>query len=98
MSLVRGGSNSFNAPLDLPRRRLALPIYLPTGTEPATFEVHLAQQPEKPILTTSGSAILRDHITVLEVKLDLTGLTPGSYLLAIREKDWDWNYYRVIVR
>ena len=98
MSLVRGGSTSSGPPLELPRRRLALAIYLPTGTEPGAFEVHLAQQPEKPILMTSGSAILRDHITVLEVKLDLTVLAPGSYLLAIREKDWDWNYYRVTVR
>ena len=98
MSLVRGGSTSSDAAPDLPRRRLALSIYLPTGTEPGAFEVRLAQQPERPILTTSGPAVLRDQITVLEVKLDLTGLAPGSYLLAIRETNWDWNYYRAIVR
>ena len=98
MSLVRGGSTSSNAPLELPRRRLALSIFLPTGTEPAEFEVQLSQQPEKLILTTSGPAVLRDQVTVLDVMLDLTGVTPGSYLLSIREKDWDWNYYRVTVR
>jgi len=98
MSLVRGGSTSSGGPLELPRRRLALSIFLPTGTEPAEFDVQLSRQAEQPILTASGPAILRDQITVLEVKLDLTGLAPGSYLLAIREKDWDWNYYRVTVR
>lgn len=98
MSLVRGGSTSSNVPLELPRRRLALSIFLPTGTEPAEFDVQLSQQPEEPILTASGPAILRDQIAVLEVRLDLTALTPGSYLLAIREKDWDWNYYHVSVR
>ena len=97
-SLVRGGSTSNDEPLELQRRRLALSIYLPTGTEPAEFEVEVAQEPSNPILTTSGSAKLRDHIGVLEVKLDLTGLVPGSYLLAIREKGWDWNYYRLVVR
>ena len=87
MSLVRGGSTSSNGPIELPRRRLALSIFLPTGTEPAEFEVQLSQQPENPILTASGPAILRDQIAVLDVRLDLTGLTPGSYLLAIRERD-----------
>lgn len=98
MSLVRGGSTPSGAPLDLPRRRLALSIYLPTGTEPGAFEVEVTQEPEKPILTAFGSVNLRDYIAVLDVKLDLTDLAPGSYLLAIREKDWDWNYYRLIVR
>jgi hypothetical protein len=98
MSLVRGGSTSSNSPLELPRRRLALSIFLPTGTEPGEFDVQVSQQPENPILTASGPAILRDQIAVLDVRLDLTGLTPGSYLLAIRERDWDWNYYRVTVR
>lgn len=98
MSLVRGGSTSSGGPIELPRRRLALSIFLPTGTEPADFEVQLSQQPENPILSASGLATLRDQITVLEVRLDLTAMTPGSYLLAIREKDWDWNYYRLIVR
>lgn len=98
MSLVRGGSTSANAPLELPRRRLALLIFLPTGTEPGEFDVQLSQQPENPILTASGSAILRDQVAVLDVRFDLTGLTPGSYLLAIRERSWDWNYYRVTVR
>ena len=87
-----------SGPLELPRRRLALSIFLPTGTEPAEFDVQLSQQAGQPILTTSGPAILRDQITVLEVQLDLTTLTPGSYLLVIREKDLDWNYYRVTVR
>ncbi len=87
-----------NAPLELPRGRLALSIYLPIGTEPGEFEIELIQKPENPILTASGSANLRDHITVLDVKLDLTGLTPGLYLLAVRERGWSWNYYPVIIR
>ena len=98
VSLVRGGSTSSNAPLELPRNRLALSIFLPTGTEPGEFDVQVFQQPENPILTASGPAILRDQIAVLDVRLDLSGLTPGTYLLAIRERGWDWNYYRVIVR
>src|SRR3990172_907843 len=67
MSLVRGGSTSSDSPLELPRRRLALSICLPTGTEPAEFEVQLSEQPEEPILTASGPALLRDQITVLDV-------------------------------
>jgi hypothetical protein len=94
---VRGGSTSSNAPLELPRRRLALSILLPTGTEPGEFEVQISQQQETPILTASGPAVLRDQIAVLEVRLDLSALRPGSYLLAIRGRGWDWNYYHVLI-
>lgn len=97
-SLVRGGSTSNDPPLELPRHRVFLSIYLPTGTEPADFDVEIAQQADQPILTTSGSANLRDHITVLEAKLDLTALPPGAYLLALRQKGWDWNYYRLALK
>jgi hypothetical protein len=75
-----------NAPLELPRGRLALSIYLPIGLEPGEFEVEIVQKPGTPLRTASGSASLRDHIAVLEVKLDLTGLDTGLYLLAVRER------------
>ena len=98
-SVTRGAQAApNNAPLELPRGHLALSIYLPIGTEPGEFEVEIIQKPESPVLTASGSATLRDHITVLEVKLDLAGLAPGLYLLAIREKGWSWNYYPVILK
>src|SRR5207244_3756223 len=98
-SVTRGAEAApNNAPLELPRSHLALSIYLPIGTEPGEFDVQVIQEPENPVLTASGSANLRDHITVLEVKLDLTGLAPGLYLLAIREKGWSWNYYPVILK
>ena len=98
-SVTRGAEAApNNAPLELPRGHLALSIYLPIGTEPGEFEVDIIQKPDSPLLTASGSANLRDHITVLEVKLDLTGLAPGLYLLAIREKGWSWNYYPAILR
>ena len=98
-SALRGGSPQSNrAPLELPRLPLELSIYLPTGTEPAEFEIAVAQNPEHPFLTAGGSAALVDHITVLTVKLDLRSLAPGLYLVMIREKGGEWNYSPVIVR
>ena len=65
----------------LPQQPLALSIYLPTGSEPGNYEVQVTQGPGEALLTADGKATLRDHITVLDVKLDAERLQPGPYLL-----------------
>ncbi len=96
---MRGtGPNPNVTPVELPRAALALSIYLPTGSEPGRFEVGIAEKSKKLLLTTEGVAAFRDHITVLEVKLDLTGVAAGQYLLAVRQPGADWAYYPVLLR
>ncbi len=73
-------------------------IYLPTGSEPGRFEVGIAEKSKKLLLTTEGVAAFRDDVTVLEVKLDLTGVTPGQYLLATRQPGADWACYPVLLK
>jgi len=39
----------------------------------------IVEQPGKPLIGAEGAATLRDHIAVLEVKVDFERLHPGLY-------------------
>ncbi len=58
----------------------------------------IAEKPKKPLVTTEGVAGFIDHIAVLEVKLDLTHVAPGQYLLGIRQPGADWAYYQLLLK
>ncbi|HEV2381825.1 MAG TPA: hypothetical protein VG206_18810 [Terriglobia bacterium] len=99
MAAVRGAGQSRNEPAAaLPRAPLALAIYLPTGSEPGDYEVQVTQGPSQPLLKAQGNARLRDHIAVLEVKLELQQLQPGPYLFWIRQPGTSWSYYSILVK
>jgi hypothetical protein len=96
---LRGaGQNGNESPAVLPREPLDLLIYLPTGSEPGKYEVQVTQGPAQPLLKAQGNASLRDHIAVLEVKLELQQLQPGPYLFWIRQPGTSWSYYPVLVK
>ncbi len=98
-SALRGAEpNANGSPVELPRAALALSIYLPTGSEPGKYEVEVVEQPDNPFVTSEGSAVLRDHIAVLEVRLNLEPLHPGLYLVGIRQTGWSWAYYPVLLK
>jgi hypothetical protein len=79
--------------LRLPRAPVQLTIYLPIGSEDGTYDVQLQRLDEPPSLESRGEARLRDHIEVLEVKLDASALPPGSYLLRLRRGTAGWSEY-----
>jgi len=81
--------------LRLPREPVQLSIYLPIGSEDGTYDVQLRRPPEPPSLEIRGEARLRDHIEILEVKLDTSTLAPGSYLLRLRRAAAGWSEYPV---
>jgi hypothetical protein len=98
-SALRGAeANPSGAPIELPRGALALSIYLPTGSEPGKYQVEIVEQPGKPLIGAEGTATLRDHIAVLEVKVDLERLHPGLYLVDIRQAGWSCTYYPVVLK
>jgi hypothetical protein len=98
-SILRGAEPNPNGPpIELPKAALALSIYLPTGSEPGPFDVGIAELSKKLLLTTEGVAAFRDHNAVLEVRLDLSGVAAGQYLLAVRQPGADWAYYPVLLR
>jgi hypothetical protein len=96
---VRGPEqNSNKSAVQIPRDRLTLSIYLPVGSEPGHYEVQILQEPGQALAQAEGSAGFRDHIAVLTVKLDLTHLTPGLYLMEIRQSGLSWSQYPVLLK
>jgi len=59
------------------------------------YNVQLRRAAQPPALETRGEARLRDHIEILEVKVDTSTLVPGSYLLRLRRAAADWSEYPV---
>ena len=86
------------SPLELPRGRLSLSVYLPIGSEPGKYEFAIENQPGKPLARAEDVAALRDGIAVFKVKLNLEPLHPGPYLAGIRRVGWSWRYYRVVLK
>jgi len=82
----------------LPRRKLALSIYLPTGSENGVYEIALAKVAGQPIVTGSGEAMLQSYIEVLPASLDLTSFPAGRYELRLRRSPAvQWNSYLVVI-
>ncbi len=85
-------------PLVLPGHRLALTVYLPFGSEEGKYDLQISKKSEKPILATEGFAQIRNGVTRLQVRLDLTTVSSGTYLLEIRQQGHYWNSYPVLVK
>jgi len=99
--LLRGEDKTgSDTPAELQKGRLDLSIYLPIGSEDGDYQLQVLQQPKSPVLSTTVTARYgQDHIAILEVKVDLTALTTGLYLFAIRRTDWSgWRYLPVYVK
>lgn len=95
--VLRGSGNPEpGPPLQVPRARLALVIHLPLGSQPGNYEVAL-QKDEKSLATATGSAQVSDQAMVLRVKLDLSQISAGEYLLGLRPANRDWRYYKVVL-
>ena len=87
-----------SGPIQLPRGRLDLTILLPTGSGPGNYGVQVSTELEKPLITTTGMAVNENGITALKVKLDVSNLSPGGYLLAIDGARHERREYPLIVK
>jgi len=98
-AVLRGGESIRDeSPLELPRGRLSLSIYLPIGSESGKYEFEIAQEPDKPLVRAENVAGLHDGIAAFNIKLNLEPLGPGRYLARIRRTGWSWRYYHVVLR
>ncbi len=99
-SEVRGAEKQPAGELQrLPRKPLALSIYLPFGSEPGEYEVRLLirENDTQPIATFKGTAQIENGLTVLRLTMDLSSVPPGPHVLATRRGDAKWRYFRFIV-
>jgi hypothetical protein len=81
----------------LPRKEINLTINLPRGMEDGAYDLEMDTDTDRPVFTLSGNAEVRNGLTVLVVRMDLSRLTPGKYLIRIRRRGESWRDSYVIV-
>jgi hypothetical protein len=68
-------------------------ILLPIGSE-GKYESEIQSKPgDRPILSSSGQALLQNHEIVLDLPINLAQVPPGRYSLALRRNGSEWIYY-----
>jgi len=83
----------------IPRGRLALSIYLPTGSEAGQYDIQVLKTvfDQTPLATSSGTAAIENGLTILRIAPDLSTLAAGTYILSIRRGTGPWRYYRFVL-
>lgn len=78
----------------IPRGLLNLSIYLPFGSEAGKYQLKISKSndPAKPLLNTRGIARIREGITVVQIKVNTSEMSPGSYVLESRAEHWATSY------
>ena len=76
-----------------PRAADALKIALPFASDDGQYQVQLrnGRSDKSALKTWDGMATIKQGYTLLEVNADLSGLTPGHYILAYRHADASWR-------
>ena len=86
------------SPLELSRRARHLVLDLPVGSKEGSYDVALLGGNGDGVRSATGMAQLEDHVVILRADIDLAGVSPGSYLLGVRQPGLEWNRYPVHVR
>jgi hypothetical protein len=86
-------STPIEQPVLLPRRRVSITMLLPVGSQPGAYELELIGADGRSRTSATGTAILREFVTTLEIELDLSALSPGPYQLRIRHRDEGWRIF-----
>lgn len=74
-------------------------FYLPEGSRTGTYEVAVFDEESgKSLVRATGTAVINNNTTEMNVTLDLSRTTPGHYLVGIRLPGTDWNYANLIIR
>jgi hypothetical protein len=94
-SVARGQSQdgTGQAPLQLPKTAKHLVLYLPIGSKEGPYDLGLLTETGDEILSATGIAELKDHITGLRVDVDLSSVRAGAYSLGVREAGLEWTRY-----
>ncbi|HEX5483804.1 MAG TPA: hypothetical protein VFZ08_14365 [Terriglobia bacterium] len=99
--LSRGEEETANprtGPVRLPHTRVALSMILPLVSPEGSYDVKITRSGKESLLRATGIAHIEHSLTVLRVRLDLNTVPQGFYLLGVRHRQADWEYYPVIIR
>ena len=98
-SATRGSEpNPEVKPLQVSREASRLGILLPLGSSEGEYDVRIATQSGESLVTAIGTAKLSSGVTTLRVMLRMSSVSPGTYILQIREVGLEWNSYPLTLR
>ena len=99
-SVARGENppETNQSPIELSRQAKHLVLDLPVGSKEGNYELAVLRSGDEQIRSTTGVAQLENHTVVLNADIDLTGVSPGSYFLGVRQRGLEWSRYPVRVR
>jgi hypothetical protein len=94
---VRGENPPENSqpPLNVPRNARHLDLELPIGSNEGAYDVALLNLSGTELFRTSATAKLENHIVVLRADVDLAGISPGSYVLGVRQPGFEWTRFSI---
>ena len=87
-----------SGPIQLPRGGLDLTILLPKGSELGNYEVRVSKESEKPLVIAKGMAVNEDGVPTLNVKLDISKLRSGTYLLGVGQAAGERREYPLVIK
>lgn len=86
------------AAVQLPARVVDVTLLLPVGSEPGSYDVQLLNGELRSKSEATGTAVITDFVTTLNVRLNLLSLTPGAYQLAVRRQGDSWRMFPAVIR
>jgi hypothetical protein len=94
-SVARGQTPSESAPLQILRTTKHLVLELPIGSKEGPYDVGLLTETGNQIVSATGTAELRNHVTALRVDVDVSSVRPGAYSLGVRQPNIEWTRYPI---
>jgi hypothetical protein len=86
------------SPIELSREAKHLVLDLPVGSKEGNYELALLGSGGEEIKSAPGVSQLENHTMVLTANIDLTGVSPGSYFLGVRQPGLEWSRYPARVK
>ncbi len=81
-------------PLQVPRTTKRLILLLPAGSKEGNYDIALFSSTGVEVLRFAGKAERTDHPVTLVADADLGRISPGAYLLGVRQPGLGWTQYR----
>ena len=98
-SIPRGTEpNPAEPPLEINQAATHWDIYLPLGSSEGQYDIRIVTPSGESLMGISGTAQLKDHVTVLQVVTNLPSTSTGQYVLQVRRVGLEWNSYKVLLR
>jgi hypothetical protein len=76
----------------IPRGLLNLSIYLPFGSEAGKYRLTIYQDRTKPLPSATGTASIRQGVTLVQIRVDTSRMLPGEHILESRPENWTSGY------